>query len=379
MNPSPAPLQDWLRLWRLVQQSSASVHKLLCVYDGPAAALQATAADWRRAGVAPEKAARLQRWRAGELMQEMQAGLQADMDWCAQPGCALLTLHDDNYPALLREIADPPPLLFLRGNTGLLNLPQLAIVGSRRPSLTGQADAAAFAAELATAGLVITSGLARGVDAAAHAGALRAGGHTVAVLGCGADLPYPRENRALYQALLEKDGLVVSEFLPGTPPLPLHFPRRNRVISGLSVGVLVVEAAVKSGSLITARLAADQGRLVWALPGSRHQPESQGCLRLIRDGVTAVTDSRQILGDLPALLGFLRSQLPPPSASTVPVLASLPGEARTLLEALGSECRHADWLITMTGVPAAAVLRALAALEAAGLIAAVPGGYERLR
>lgn len=382
---STAQAVDWLRLWRLVRQSSAAVRYLLDAFPDAAAALSATPADWRMAGVSVASAQRLGHWQQGgdpELCRDMDEGVAADLAWCEQAGQALLVPGHPDYPPLLQEIADPPPLLFLKGDAALLAMPQLAIVGSRHPSTMGRRDAEAFAAELSQAGLAITSGMARGIDAAAHAGTLAAGGKTIAVLGAGPDRPYPRENTGLYENIAASGGLVVSEFLPGTLPLAANFPRRNRLISGLSLGVLVVEAAPESGSLITARLAAEQGRLVWALPGSRHHVQAQGCLHLIREGVTAVTDSRQILADLPPMVGLLREQLgrrsqPLPARKPVamPVLAQ---EVAVVLDALGQECRHPDWLISVTGQPPAMVLRALSVLELAGLVAAVPGGYQRL-
>lgn len=375
----PAPAVDWLRLWRLVQQSSPSLHKLIKHFTIPAAALAASPAVWRALDVAPTRAERLASWQYGddpELTRELEEDVAADLAWCETPGHALITLDHPDYPLLLREIADPPPLLFLKGDPDLLALPQLAVVGTRHPSLTGRADAEAFAGLLARTGLVITSGLARGVDAAAHVGALRAGGRTVAVLGTGPDRPYPRENTKLYQNIVQQGGLIVSEFLPGTQPLGMHFPRRNRIISGLSLGVLVVEAAPESGSLITARLAAEQGRLVWALPGSRHNVQAQGCLKLIREGASAVTEVRQILADLPPMLELLQEQVQEKPVSAAP--RRLAPELRLVLEALSQEPRHADWVVSATGQPPSAVLRALSQLELAGLIAAVPGGYERL-
>jgi len=378
-NLSSATAIDWLRLWRLLQQSSPSTAVLLDTFGTPAAALAASPAHWRALGVAPASAQRLAHWRAGndpELAREMDETVAADLAWCDIQGNTLLTMDDVDYPSLLREITDPPPLLFLRGEMSLLALPQVAIVGSRHPSLSGKADAQAFAGELAGVGLTITSGMARGIDASAHAGALRLAGKTIAVLGTGADRPYPRENSRLYEEILAQGGLIVSEFLPGALPLPMHFPRRNRIISGLSLGVLVVEAAPESGSLITARLAAEQGRSVWALPGSRHHTQAQGCLMLIREGATAVTTTIHILEDLPPMMGFLRAQTTVSSAE--PPLPPLGRDVLCILEALGYERRHADWLITATGQPPACVLRALSVLELAGLIAAVPGGYERL-
>lgn len=385
-DPSPLPVRDmdWLRLWRLLQQSSQRFHRALAAFSDPGLALAASPSDWRAAGIGDSAVRRLQLWRGGQdpaLQRELDETVAADMAWCEQPGQRLLTRASPDYPALLREIPDAPPLLFVRGNADLLALPQVAIVGSRHPSQTGLADARDFAAELVRAGLAVTSGLASGIDGAAHAGALQAGGHTIAVLGTGADRPYPREHRRLYGELLDHGGLVVSEFLPDTPPLAPHFPRRNRIISGLSLGVLVVEAAPDSGSLITARLAADQGRTVWALPGSRHQPQSRGCLQLIREGATLVTRTTHILEDLPALAGWLREQLVLPvdametRGTPAPVLEEAP---RQLLALMGQECRHADWLIAMSGLAPPQALRALSSLEMAGLVASVPGGYERL-
>jgi DNA processing protein len=373
-------LDDWLLLWRLVHQSSHSIHKLLGHFASPGKALAASPAEWRSLGISQDRVDRLASWQYGDdpaLKQELAEGMAIDRAWCEAGDQSLITLAHPDYPALLREIPDPPPLLFLKGDADLLGLPQLAIVGTRHPSYTGRGDAEAFAAELSRAGLVITSGMARGIDAAAHTGALRAGGRTVAVLGTGADRPYPRENTKLYQHIVQQGGLIVSEFQPGSLPLAQHFPRRNRIISGLSLGTLVVEAAPESGSLITARLAAEQGRLVWALPGSIHNVQAQGCLKLIREGVTAVTTVAQILCDLPPMLKLMRSQLDEPARSPVPA-APVEAEQGKVLEILGQERRHPDWIIQATGQQPAAVLRILSQLEIAGLVAAVPGGYERI-
>jgi DNA processing protein len=384
----PVQLVDWLRLWRLLQQSSLRFHRALTVFADPATALSATPADWCAAGIGASAVARLQHWQQRqdpELQRELDEGVAADMAWGERVGQHILTLNSTDYPALLREIPDAPPLLFLRGEAALLGLPQLAIVGSRHPSHSGLADARDFAADLSRAGLVITSGLASGIDGAAHTGALRAGGRTIAVLGTGADRPYPREHQRLYGEIVESGSLIVSEYLPGTPPLAHHFPRRNRIISGLSLGVLVVEAAPESGSLITARLAAEHGRTVWALPGSRHHAQARGCLQLIRDGASLVTETAHILEDLPALVGWLREQLTLPipevtaERAVVPTVVPAPDStSRQLLTLLGQECRHADWLIAMSGLAPATVLQVLFQLEMSGLVASVPGGYERL-
>lgn len=382
-----APAADWLRLWRLVQQSLASTRRLLLQFPTPGAALAAAPPLWRQLGLATASVERLAAWQYGDdpaLCRELEDGLAADLAWCEAPGQGLVAIDHPDYPALLREIEDPPPLLFLKGDPLLLGLPQLALVGTRHPSLTGSADAEAFAGELARAGLVITSGLARGVDAAAHVGALRAGGRTLAVLGTGVDRPYPRENSRLFQNIVNEGGLVVSEFLLGEQPLARNFPRRNRIISGLSLGVLVVEAAPESGSLITARKAADQGRMVWALPGSRHNVQAQGCIALIREGASAVTTVPQILADLPPMLGLLQGHLRAATEEDARTagLSSRAGPAlepglRLVLEALAEEPRHPDMVIGLTGQSAPLVLQALSRLEIAGLIAAVPGGYAR--
>lgn len=384
----PVQLVDWLRLWRLLQQSSLRFHRALTAFADPATALSASTADWRAAGIGSSAVTRLQHWQQRQdpdLLRELEESVAADLAWGERVGQHILTLSSPDYPALLREIPDAPPLLFLRGEAALLGLPQLAIVGSRHPSHSGLADARDFAADLSRAGLVITSGLASGIDGAAHTGALRAGGRTIAVLGTGADRPYPREHQRLYGEIVESGSLIVSEYLPGTPPLAHHFPRRNRIISGLSLGVLVVEAAPESGSLITARLAAEHGRTVWALPGSRHHAQARGCLQLIRDGASLVTETAHILEDLPALVGWLREQLTLPipevtaERAVVPTVVSAPDSpSRQLLTLLGQECRHADWLITMSGLAPATVLQVLFQLEMSGLVASVPGGYERL-
>lgn len=379
-----APVADWLRFWRLLQQSLASSRVLLKHFHDPSAALAATPAAWRELGLGEpvvERLAALQYGDDAALVRELEEGLDRDLAWCDGPGQGLIAIDHPDYPPLLRETGDPPPLLFLKGDPLLLGLPQVAVVGTRHPSLTGRADAEAFGGELARAGLVVTSGLARGCDAAAHVGALRAGGRTLAVLGTGADRPYPRENTRLYQSIAGDGGLVVSEFLPGEQPLAMNFPRRNRIISGLSLGVLVVEAALESGSLITARKAADQGRMVWALPGSRHNVQAQGCIKLYRDGASAICSVGQLLADLPPLLGAMRAQLDalPTVAAVAPAGAvTLEPGLRLVLEALGEEPRHPDLVIGATGQPPALVLQALSRLEIAGFIAAVPGGYARL-
>lgn len=302
--------------------------------------------------------------------------VEPDLRWVEGESQHILTLHDPAYPALLREIPDPPPLLFVRGDPGLLSRPQMAIVGSRNPSSGGRSLAEDFAQSLGLAGLVVTSGLALGIDAASHRGALRAGGNTVAVAGTGPDRIYPARHRELAQSIVER-GAIVSEFSPGTPALPANFPRRNRIISGLSLGVLVVEAACKSGSLITARLAAEQGREVFALPGSIHNPLARGCHRLIRQGAKLVEEVNDILEELGPLAAFTTQQLAENTAGDVDSDA-VPGDQQQLLVALGFEPVSIDALVARSGLTADVVSSMLLNMELQGRVTSNGGHYCRV-
>ncbi len=281
--------------------------------------------------------------------------------------------HDDeHFPALLAEISEPPPLLFCRGDIAALLPPQIAIVGSRNASPAGLATARAFAADLAAAGFVITSGMALGIDAMAHEGALAAGGRTVAVLGCGADQIYPRRHARL-AADIRAQGCIVSEFLPGTPPLAPHFPLRNRIISGLSLGVLVVEAAPDSGSLITARFAAEQGREVFAIPGSIHSPLARGCHQLIREGATLIETSAQLVDAL-SHFAILRTDGEVVARGPArPVVALSPAEQR-VMAALSPAGNGIDDLVLRSGMPAATVGALLTGLAMRGQVHSLAGG-----
>jgi DNA processing protein len=300
--------------------------------------------------------------------------LAADERWLAGPGRQLVTWGSPSYPALLAEIPDAPLVLFVEGDATTLSMPQLAIVGSRNPTPIGRDTASRFARHLAAAGFAITSGLALGIDSAAHRGALAGEGRTIAVLGCGLDSIYPTENAGLAQQIAER-GALVSDLPAGTPPLKHHFPRRNRLISGLSVGTLVVEAAPRSGSLITARLAAEQGREVFAIPGSIHSPLSRGCHRLIRQGAKLVDTVDDIFTELGALLAGLR----PASRAEQPDRQedsrhALDKDYEILLDALGFESAAIDTLVARTGFQASAVASMLLILELEGRIAQQPGG-----
>ena len=298
-----------------------------------------------------------------------EAQFRAELDWLSEPGHHLLVWADPDYPTLLREIPDAPAMLYIAGERGLLSSPQLAIVGSRNPTPMGRENARAFAHSLAGAGMIITSGLALGVDGAAHRGALEAGAKTIAVAGTGLDRVYPARHRDLAHEIV-KHGALVSEFPPGTPPLPENFPVRNRIISGLSLGTLVVEAALQSGSLITARLATEQGREVFAIPGSIHSPQARGCHALIRQGAKLVEAARDILEELGPLasvaLQTAHENAAPARLSDAPMNA--------LLEHIGHDPVTIDALIERSGLTPDVVSSMLLQMELNGLVSSCPGG-----
>jgi len=301
------------------------------------------------------------------------ADFETELAWLEETDNRLLTFTDRFYPPLLREISGPPPLLFVRGDPAVLAFPQIAVVGSRNPTRGGADNARAFSDSLARSGLTITSGLALGIDACAHEAALAAGGTTIAVAATGLDRVYPAAHRELAHAIAAH-GALVSEFPLGTPPKREHFPRRNRLISGLALGVLVVEAAVKSGSLITARYAGDQGREVFAIPGSIHSPLARGCHALIRQGAKLVETAQDILEELGALAQFSSA---PAVDNASPAAPDDPALAR-LLELMGHDPVDMDTLIAHSGLTAGAVSSMLLLMELRGLVEARPGGkYQR--
>jgi len=298
-----------------------------------------------------------------------------DLRWVAQPGHHCLTCLHAAYPPQLAEIADPPPLLFVRGDPAALQATQIAVVGSRNPSPTGEKLAHDFAAALVQAGLTVTSGLALGVDAAAHQGALRGKGCTVAVAGTGLDQVYPARNVRLAEDILAQGGALVSEFPIGTAPQAGNFPRRNRIISGLSRGVLVVEAALRSGSLITARMALEQGREVFAIPGSIHNPLSRGCNALIKQGAKLVESIEDVVEELG---GVLPGRIGSPPADEV--ANGLDDEQAALLKAVAYEPTSVDTLIAATGFAPKAISSMLLLLELDGYVVSASGGhYCRIR
>ena len=300
--------------------------------------------------------------------------VEGDLRWLDAGGRHCLSLEDAAYPAMLREIADPPPLLFVQGAVDALASRQMAVVGSRNPSPAGGRFARDFARALVETGFAVTSGLALGVDAAAHRGALEGGGLTLAVAGTGLDQVYPRSHAELAQSILAQGGALVSEFPTASPPQASNFPRRNRIISGLSLGVLVVQAALKSGSLITARMALEQGREVFALPGAVNDPLARGCNFLIKQGAKLVETVDDILDEFS--VARLASQ--PPLARQTDGEALDP-ECGRLLKYIAYAPTSVDTLVAATGNTPEAIASLLLALELQGHIVSADGGYSRIR
>ncbi|MDR0563763.1 MAG: DNA-processing protein DprA [Azoarcus sp.] len=371
-------LAGWLRL-ALSPIGAAQQRKLLAAFGLP----ESVFAQPRNqlAGVVGAEAAE------ALLKEPHPAALQAALDWAGAPGNHVLTLADADYPKALLEIADPPLVLYVKGNVDLLGREALAIVGSRVPTAQGEINAETFASSLAASDLVIVSGLAQGIDAAAHRGALLAKGGTVAVIGTGIDRIYPARNAALAREIAGK-GVVLSEFPLGTTAARWNFPRRNRLIAGLALGVLVVEATTESGSLITARFAAECGREVFAIPGSIHSPQSRGCHRLIREGAKLVETADDVLEELrgisqkpeikrqkpryPSKPVSSRKTPSPTSSASLP--AHLPPEALRILECLGTRSCDIDALTLETGLPVEALQAHLLTLELESLVIRQPGG-----
>jgi DNA processing protein len=353
--------ESWLRLALVPGIGDGALRRLLQAFGTPEAALAASRAQLVPL-LGPKQIEALLAGPDAELLEQTRA-------WLAQPGHHLITLLDEDYPPLLRETADPPALLYGMGCRELLLQACLAIVGSRNATPQGEANAAAFGQALSEAGLTIVSGLALGIDAAAHRGGLKGPGSTIAVVGTGLDRVYPARNKALAHEIVDK-GLILSEFSLGTISAPGHFPRRNRIISGLSRAVLVVEAALNSGSLITARQALEQGREVLAIPGSIHSPLAKGCHALIKQGAKLVESAQDIVEELawpvmPPVLQAAAAAQPP----TDP-----------LLQQLGHDPVNIDWLAERCGLTVDALSAKLLTLELGGLVAQLPGGrYQRLK
>jgi DNA processing protein len=365
------PLLFRAALGRLPRLSARLVRDTLHAVGDMAALAARPLASLAELGWPPEALQALRQLESQLLAQDLAA--------CEPRAIRLIAAGEHGYPQSLLEVEGAPPLLYVRGDAAALSLPQLAMVGSRNPSGAGRAIARDFAVHFARCGLTITSGLALGIDAASHEGALAGGGHTIAVCGTGLDIDYPAEHADL-AARIAARGALVSEFPPGSPARPAHFPQRNRIISGLSLGVLVVEAARRSGSLITARYAGEQGRSVWAVPGSIHSPQSHGCHQLIRTGATLVESAVQVLEDLQiSLENQLVEQVSSPSQATSGQPLPMDKDYEILLHALGFAPASLDQLVARTGLPSGSIASMLLMLELQGMLETRPGGrYQRL-
>ncbi|WP_440870567.1 DNA-processing protein DprA [Thiocystis violacea] len=364
-------LRDWLVIAAASGVGPRTFARLLEHFGSLSAVMRASPDRLARAGLREAAIAAIQQPDARKL--------DLALGWAEQPDAHILTLADPRYPLALREIPDPPPLLFAKGDPSALNEPQIAVVGSRNPTPGGRELTEELTRQLTHCGLVITSGLAIGIDGIAHAAALESG-RTVAVLGTGPDLVYPAAHRDLAKRIVAS-GVMVSELPPGQGPLPQNFPRRNRIISGLSLGVLVTEAALKSGSLITARAALEQGREVFAVPGSIRNPMARGCHALIREGARLVETADEILAELaPQLRALLAAETPAESGSEPAAAGQLDPEQCQLLDAMGFDPVAADELIARTGLPAERISSMLLLMELDGHVSSVPGGrYCRCR
>ena len=353
-------LLDWLALKLIPGVGSVTYARLLAAFGEPGAALGAPLAAFKAIPRLRPAVARAVHRRAWERDPE------AELRNLERLGAHMITLRSPEYPPLLAAIYAPPPVLFVRGGLGPCAEGGVAVVGSRRMSHYGRRLAGELGHDLAQGGVSLVSGLARGVDAAAHQGSLEAGGHTVGVLGCGLDVAYPREHRGLIEKMAAQ-GAVISEFPLGTQPAPAHFPVRNRVISGLARAVVVVEAGLKSGSLITARHALEQGRDVWAVPGPVGAPQSAGCNQLIKEGARLLSSSHDLLepGALPPGPGPTNPRPEEPGELS-------PAEAE-LLAHLGPEPRHIDEIARASGLDPGALSTLLLNLVLAERVVELPG------
>jgi DNA processing protein len=306
------------------------------------------------------------------ILDPRESAADSDLAWAEGEGVQIIAMDDPRYPPLLAQVSAPPILLFVRGDPEVLKDPTLAMVGSRNPTPAGRETTRELARHLAACGLTIASGLAIGIDAAAHEGALERG-RTIAVLGTGPDRVYPAAHRDLARRIA-RNGALVTEYPPGSAPVGRNFPRRNRIISGLSLGTLVTEAAIESGSLITARYASEQGREVFAMPGSVHNPLARGCHALIKDGAKLVESATDVLQELGPLLGSLVFDAVEPTESRTKDAVSLDAEYLKVLEILGHDPVSTDELIQRTGLPAQNIASMLLLLELEGYVSSCPGG-----
>ena len=380
---SQSPLYEkiqWIALGNIAGIGSVTFCQLLSAFGTPNAIFSANFTQLNT--VVSEKIARA-------ILQPIdESVLQDSLTWLSQPNNHLVTLADSTYPQALLEVADPPPFLYAKGNLALFNQASIAIVGSRSASVQGEKNAESFAKALCEHGLCIVSGLALGIDAAAHRGALQAArpfkGATIAVVGTGLDIVYPAKHRDLAHQIIAEDGLIVSEFVLGTPSKPQNFPKRNRIISGLSMGCLVVEANLQSGSQITARLAAEQGREVFAIPGSIHSPMAKGCHQLIKQGAKLVDSLEDIVSELRIKPRILNTAVTDKNTSAPPsdLAQNLTPQNNTkskLLNIMGFDAINLEHLVQISGLTVNEVSSMLMILELEGSVASLAGGkYQKI-
>lgn len=370
-----------LILQRLPDLGPATYWRLLKAFSSPEMVL-AQPEEVLKSFLKPRAFEALKKYRHQPLTSPIGQALERDLEWLERhPEIHLVNFDNSSYPQLLRHISKPPPLLYVRGDPGCLGMPQIAVVGSRSPTAGGSDNAKNFSRYLAEAGFAITSGMALGVDGAAHRGALAGKGTTIAVLGTGIDRIYPANHQGLAEEIIAGGGALVSEFPLNTGSLASNFPQRNRIISGISCGTVVIEAALKSGSLITARLALEQNREVFAIPGSIHNPLARGCHRLIREGAKLVETGQDIVEELGAMLAYKREELQEVSyggthdVDRQPPLLS--DAEQILLDAMGFDPVSMDIIIMRTGMSVGAVSAHLIRLELRGIIYQNQSGYCR--
>ncbi len=375
-NLTDKQIGPWLALFHTPQLSLKQKHRLLSAFGTVFAVLEASDSQLESAGIPPPARKALTDYRKRPDTSVIGRQVEQSLHWASQQDCNIITLEDPRYPERLKQLAVPPLLLYVKGYSEILSKPQLAIVGSRNAGVTGIETAQNFARQLSRRGMVVTSGLALGVDGASHLGALEAGQPTIAVMATGIDRIYPRRHEALAQQIVE-NGALVTEFPLQSCPRPAHFPQRNRIISGLCVGVLVVEAALKSGSLITARFAMEQGREVFAIPGSIHNPLAKGCHALIRQGVKLVETVDDILEEImPQMVDTTMTE--PAKGGDVGLTGFLDEEAGSVLAQVGYEATPMDLLVERTQMPVSALTQVLVRLELERYVQPVSGGYIRL-
>jgi len=354
----------WLILARVPGLGPVTATRLVEQLGDPLRVLAAGRSDLQALGIKAPL--------ADAILSPQESAAEADLSWAEAEGVHILTRDDPSYPSQLEQIPAPPILLFVRGDPQVLQDPMLAIVGSRNPTASGRETTRELARDLGACGLTIASGLALGIDGAAHQGALESG-RTIAVLGTGPDRVYPAAHRDLARRIAQ-NGALATEYLPGSAPIGRNFPRRNRIISGLSLGTLVTEAALQSGSLITARYAIEQGREVFAVPGSIHNPLARGCHELIRTGAKLVESATDILEEVAPVLGALVKAPDAPARSGMKDTVSLDEDHLRLLENLDHDPVATDDLVRRTGLPAQNVASMLLLLELEGYVLSCPGG-----